>query len=59
VRGTLADIRDKVRAAKIRSQSMILVGRVLTAEDFADSRRYAPDVAHRFRRVKRASEVSS
>jgi precorrin-4/cobalt-precorrin-4 C11-methyltransferase len=59
VRGTLADIREKVRAAKIRSQSMILVGRVLTAEDFADSRLYAPDFAHRFRRVKRASEVSS
>jgi precorrin-4/cobalt-precorrin-4 C11-methyltransferase len=52
VRGTLADIREKVRAAKIRSQSMILVGRVLTAEDFADSRLYAPDFAHRFRRKK-------
>lgn len=60
VRGTLADIREKVRAAKIRSQSMILVGRVLTAEDFADSRLYAPDFAHRFRRVrKHTTEVSS
>jgi precorrin-4/cobalt-precorrin-4 C11-methyltransferase len=58
VRGTLADIREKVRAAKIRSQSMILVGRVLTAEDFADSRLYAPDFAHRFRRVKRAVKES-
>ena len=56
VRGTLADIREKVRAAKIRSQSMILVGRVLTVEDFADSRLYAPDFAHRFRRIKPAAK---
>ena len=60
VRGTLADIHDKVRAAKIRSQSMILVGRVLTAEDFADSRLYAPDFAHRFRRKRKpATEAQS
>lgn len=52
VLGTLADIVSKVRAAKIRTQSMILVGRVLTATDFADSRLYAPDFAHRFRRAK-------
>jgi precorrin-4/cobalt-precorrin-4 C11-methyltransferase len=35
---------------------MILVGRVLTAEDFADSRLYAPDFAHRYRRKKSASK---
>jgi precorrin-4/cobalt-precorrin-4 C11-methyltransferase len=51
VRGTLGDIRDKVRAAGIRSQSMILVGRVLTASDFAESRLYAADFSHRFRRA--------
>jgi precorrin-4/cobalt-precorrin-4 C11-methyltransferase len=50
VTGTLGDIRDKVRAAGIRTQSMILVGRVLTATDFAESRLYAPDFSHRFRR---------
>ncbi|MGH8548855.1 MAG: precorrin-4 C(11)-methyltransferase [Methylococcales bacterium] len=50
--GTLADIRDKVKAAGIRSQAMILVGRVLTATDFADSRLYDPDFSHRFRRAK-------
>lgn len=50
--GTLADIRDKVRAAGIRSQSMVLVGRVLTATDFADSRLYAPEFTHRFRKRK-------
>jgi len=49
VRGTLADIFEKVREAKITSQSMILVGRVLTAEDFADSRLYDPSFRHRFR----------
>jgi precorrin-4/cobalt-precorrin-4 C11-methyltransferase len=58
VRGTLADIREKVRAAKIRSQSMILVGRVLTAEDFADSRLYAPDFTHRFRKKKKPTPAS-
>jgi precorrin-4/cobalt-precorrin-4 C11-methyltransferase len=56
VRGTLADIRDKVRAARIRTQSMILVGRVLTATDFAESRLYAADFSHRFRRGQARSE---
>ncbi len=55
VRGTLADIREKVRAAGIRSQAMILVGRVLTANDFADSRLYAPDFSHRYRKAGRRS----
>ncbi|MBI3768382.1 MAG: precorrin-4 C(11)-methyltransferase [Deltaproteobacteria bacterium] len=52
VTGTLADIAAKVRAAKIRSQSMILVGRVLTATDFANSRLYDPDFSHRFRKSR-------
>lgn len=50
VRGTLADIAAQVKAARIRSQSMILVGRVLTATDFADSKLYDPAFTHRFRR---------
>lgn len=54
VLGTLADIRDKVRAAGIRTQSMVLVGRVLTATDFADSKLYDPAFTHRFRRGTRA-----
>ncbi|WP_437297289.1 precorrin-4 C(11)-methyltransferase [Sorangium sp. So ce426] len=53
VRGTLADIRDKVRAEGIKSQSMILVGRVLTSTDFADSRLYDPDFSHRFRKAEK------
>lgn len=55
VRGTLADIRDKVRAARIRTQSMILVGRVLTATDFAASRLYDPEFSHRYRKGRKAN----
>ncbi|WP_437508082.1 precorrin-4 C(11)-methyltransferase [Sorangium sp. So ce1099] len=53
VRGTLADIREKVRAEGIKSQSMILVGRVLTSTDFADSRLYDPEFSHRFRKAEK------
>jgi precorrin-4/cobalt-precorrin-4 C11-methyltransferase len=51
---TLADVREKVRAAGIKTQSMILVGRTLTAHDFAESRLYAADFSHRFRRASAA-----
>ena len=50
VQGTLATIRDKVQEAAITSQSIIILGRVLTSTDFADSRLYAPEFTHRFRR---------
>jgi precorrin-4/cobalt-precorrin-4 C11-methyltransferase len=56
VTGTLADIRDRVREAKIRSQSMVLVGRVLTATEFADSKLYDPSFSHGYRRA-RTNEV--
>lgn len=52
VLGTLSDILLRVREAGIKSQSMILVGHVLTANDFADSRLYAPDFSHGYRRSK-------
>jgi precorrin-4/cobalt-precorrin-4 C11-methyltransferase len=51
ITGTLADIRAKVKAEGIKTQSIILVGRVLTSEDFADSRLYAADFSHRFRKA--------
>ncbi len=51
VLGTLGDIREKVRAAGIKSQAMILVGHVLTATDFANSKLYDPEFSHRFRRA--------
>ncbi len=41
VTGTLADIVGKVSETEIERTALILVGRVLTAEDFADSTLYA------------------
>ena len=46
IRGTLADIREKVRAAKITRTGLILVGRVLDEDGFADSALYDPDHVH-------------
>lgn len=51
VRGTLADIAAKVREARFNSIAMVLVGWVLTAKDFANSRLYDPEFTHRFRRA--------
>jgi precorrin-4/cobalt-precorrin-4 C11-methyltransferase len=59
VTGTLADIRAKVKAAGIKTQSIILVGRTLTAEHFADSRLYAADFSHRFRKAKKPGVAAS
>jgi precorrin-4/cobalt-precorrin-4 C11-methyltransferase len=44
LRGTLDDIRQKVRGEKITRTALIIVGRVLAAEGFADSALY--DAAH-------------
>ena len=46
IRGTLADIRDKVRKAKITRTALIFVGRVFADNDFDDSRLYAADHRH-------------
>jgi precorrin-4/cobalt-precorrin-4 C11-methyltransferase len=43
VKGTLADIAQKVRAAGMERTAMIIVGRVLDAKGFADSTLYAKD----------------
>jgi len=61
VSGTLADIRRKTKEAGIKTQSMILVGRVLTEKHFANSRLYAPDFSHRYRKAKKraSGEVAS
>jgi precorrin-4/cobalt-precorrin-4 C11-methyltransferase len=45
-RGTLATIREQVKAAQITRTALIIVGRVLAADDFAESRLYAPDHHH-------------
>ncbi len=52
VLGTLSDIADKVRDAKITETAIIIVGRVLTSKDFANSRLYDPEFTHRFRKAK-------
>ncbi len=54
IRGTLCDIRAKVKAARLTRTALILVGRVLApAPTFADSRLYAPDHTHVLRPAKR------
>lgn len=46
VRGTIEDIRDKVKAAGFTRTALILVGRVLDENAFTDSRLYAADHHH-------------
>ncbi|HEX8375515.1 MAG TPA: precorrin-4 C(11)-methyltransferase, partial [Geminicoccaceae bacterium] len=46
LRGTLATIRDAVKAAGITRTALILVGRALGAEGWAESRLYAADHHH-------------
>lgn len=57
--GTLADIEEKWKASNIRAQAIIIIGRVLTAEDFAESRLYAADFFHKFRKRPRVSEAEN
>ena len=49
IRGTLADIRERVKRAGITRTALILVGRVLAAESAAESRLYAADHHHLLR----------
>jgi precorrin-4/cobalt-precorrin-4 C11-methyltransferase len=49
VRGALADIGAKLRAAPIERTAVILVGRALAAEDFRESALYDADYRRRFR----------
>lgn len=53
IRGTLSDIREKCRAAKINSQAMIIVSPTLGARHWPDlkkSKLYDANFSHRFRR---------
>jgi len=54
IRGTLADIRDKVKAARITRTALILVGRTLGNTDFEDSRLYAAAHHHVLRPAKKS-----
>ena len=56
ITGTLTDIRDKVRAAKITRTALILVGRVLGDSGFIDSKLYDPDHVHVLRPKRRSAE---
>ena len=47
IRGTLSDIREKVRVEKITRTALILVGPALgEVADFKDSALYDPDMPH-------------
>ncbi|MBV9523359.1 MAG: precorrin-4 C(11)-methyltransferase, partial [Alphaproteobacteria bacterium] len=46
LRGTLATIRAEAKAAGMTRTALILVGRVLAAQDFAESRLYAAEHHH-------------
>jgi len=52
IRGTLADIREKVRVAKLTRTALILVGHVLGEHDFSESALYSADHTHILRPKK-------
>lgn len=52
IRGTLSDIRGKVREAKITRTALIMVGRVLSEENFRDSALYDAEHTHILRPEK-------
>jgi precorrin-4/cobalt-precorrin-4 C11-methyltransferase len=54
IRGTLADIKAKVKASGLTRTALILVGRVLGEEDFKDSRLYHKEHRHILRPKARA-----
>jgi precorrin-4/cobalt-precorrin-4 C11-methyltransferase len=56
IRGTLTDIKEKCRAAKINSQAMIIVSPALGAREWpeiAKSKLYDAEFSHKFRRAKK------
>ncbi len=50
IKGTLADIRQKVKDAKITRTAMILIGQVLANQGFDDSALYSPNHTHILRK---------
>ena len=54
IKTTLAGMKADVRAAKITRTALILVGQVLAAEDFTDSKLYDPDHVHLLRPMRQA-----
>jgi precorrin-4/cobalt-precorrin-4 C11-methyltransferase len=58
IHGTLADIREKVRAAKITRTALIFVGRALAETSFRDSALYDAKHAHVLRPRRKTSAMS-
>lgn len=56
LKGTLGDIRAKVKDAGLTRTALILIGRVLGEAEFTDSRLYAPDHTHVLRPGKPAED---
>ena len=54
--GTLGDIREKVRKAKLTRTALIFVGRVLGDEDFRDSALYDGTHPHVLRPHRKAAQ---
>lgn len=54
IRATLSTIREAVKPAKLTRTALIVVGRVLDAADFADSRLYAAGHSHVLRPRRKA-----
>ena len=59
IRGTLSDIRNKVRAAKITRTALILVGHALAETEFRDSALYDAGHVHVLRPTRRHSSSCS
>ncbi|WP_282609986.1 precorrin-4 C(11)-methyltransferase [Pelagibius sp. Alg239-R121] len=58
IRGTLSDIRAKVRAAKLTRTALILVGPVLAEDtDFTDSKLYDPTHVHVLRPERKTPKM--
>jgi precorrin-4/cobalt-precorrin-4 C11-methyltransferase len=59
IRGTLADIRDRVKEARITRTALVLVGHTLDDRSASESRLYAADHHHLMRPSRRAEKVST
>ncbi|MCW8329129.1 precorrin-4 C(11)-methyltransferase [Photobacterium sp. SDRW27] len=57
LRGTLADIADKMHEANIKSTAMIIVSKVFAIDDFVDSKLYDPSFSHACRKATVVEEV--
>lgn len=56
IKGTLSDIQQKVREAKITRTALIIVGHVLNAEGYRDSALYHADHVHVLRPKRKSAE---